>query len=150
MRLYADSSKFTGCGKCLIACSLNLFHEINPNKAALIVDADYPLPNIYHLRVCTQCGDCAGVCPSGAIKLNTRGAHFGEFSECHLCNSCAPECPRSVMFVHPELSPNAWKCDLCGDCVRVCEFDALFIAETDPIDPQLARNVEGTAKTGEW
>ena len=128
MRLYADSAKCSGCRACLVACSLNLFQENNPKKAALKVLAHFPDPGVFELKVCTQCGECAAVCPTGAIKQNERGAYYVDFAECDLCGACEPACPEGVMFVMPEYADHSWKCDLCGDCVAVCGTDALWVA----------------------
>jgi ferredoxin len=130
MRLYADSVKCSGCRACLVACSLNLFLENNLKKAALVVVPHFPIPGVYDLKVCTQCGDCAAVCPTEAIKLNERGVYYVDASLCDLCEACVAECHEEVMFVRPELYNHAWKCDLCGDCVSVCGMDALWIAES--------------------
>jgi Fe-S-cluster-containing hydrogenase component 2 len=128
MRLYADSAKCSGCRACLVACSLNLFQENNPKKAALKVLAHFPDPGVFELKVCTQCGDCAAVCPTGAIKQNAKGAYYVDYDECDLCGACEPVCPEGVMFVMPEYADHSWKCDLCGDCVAVCGTDALWAA----------------------
>lgn len=71
MRLYVDSAKCSGCHACSVACSLNLFKESNPKKSALSIIADFPAPGVYEVKVCTQCGDCAAVCPTEAIKKMT-------------------------------------------------------------------------------
>ncbi len=129
MRLYADSSKCSGCRACLVACSLNLFTENNPKKAALLIVPHFPSPGVYDTKVCTQCGDCAAVCPTESIKQNDRTAYTVDFDECNLCEACVSECPENVMFVRAELASSAWKCDLCGDCVSVCGTGALWVAE---------------------
>ncbi len=127
MRLYFDSAKCSGCRACLVACSLNLFKESNPKKGALKIIPRFPAPGFYDLKVCTQCGDCAQVCPTEAIKQNDKGAYYVDFEECNLCEACVPECEEEVMFVRAELDEHAWKCDLCGDCVSVCGMNALWI-----------------------
>jgi ferredoxin len=131
MRLFAESAKCSGCRACLVACSLNLFQENNPKKGALAILPHFPAPGVYEVKVCTQCGDCAKVCPTGAIKQNQRSAYYVDFQECNLCEACVPVCPEGVMFVRAELAMNSWKCDLCGDCTRVCGTDALWIAESE-------------------
>ena len=134
MRLFVDSTKCSGCNACKIACSLNLFQENNPKKSALVVKPLFPNPGIYVVSVCTQCGDCAVVCPDEAIKKNAIGAWFVDFDDCSLCEACVPECPEDVMFVRTVLANTAWKCDLCGDCVDVCGTSALWIAEESPVE----------------
>ncbi len=129
MRLYADNARCSGCRACLVACSLNLFLENNPKKGALRVIPHFPAPGTYELKVCTQCGDCAEVCPTGAIKQNDKGAYYVDFTECNLCEACVPVCPEGVMFVQVDLADHAWKCNLCGDCVQVCGTNALWIGE---------------------
>lgn len=129
MRLYVHSSKCSGCRACLVACSLNLFEENNPKKAALNLIAYFPTEGFYEMKVCTQCGECAEACPTGAIKRNKRGAYYVDYAECNLCEACVPVCPEDVMFVRPELANHAWKCNLCGDCVDVCGTSALWIAD---------------------
>jgi Fe-S-cluster-containing hydrogenase component 2 len=131
MRLYAESSKCSGCRACLVACSLNLFTENNPKKAALNILAHFPAPGVYEVKVCTQCGECAKVCPTEAIKRNARGAYYVDFNECNLCEACVPVCPEGVMYVRAELANTSWKCDLCGDCVSVCGTNVLRIGEIE-------------------
>ncbi len=127
MRLYVDSAKCSGCKACQVACSLNLFKESNPKKSALNLIPHFPAPGVYEMKVCTQCGDCAGVCPEESIQLNDRGAYFVDFDTCNLCEACVAECKEDVMYVRVELAQSAWKCDLCGDCVAVCGTGALWI-----------------------
>jgi Fe-S-cluster-containing hydrogenase component 2 len=129
MRLYADSPKCCGCRACQVACSLNLFQESNPKKGALAILGHFPTPGVYEVKVCTQCGKCAAVCPTEAIKQDDRGVYYVDFSLCTLCGACEPECPESVMYVRSELADAAWKCNLCGDCVKVCGTSVLSIAE---------------------
>ncbi len=132
-RLYMDNSKCSGCRACLVACSLNLFQESNPKKAALRIIPHFPTPGVFEGKVCTQCGECALVCPTEAIKKNERGAYTVNFADCNLCEACVAACPEEVMFVRNELAETAWKCDLCGDCLSVCGMDALSIADTEAV-----------------
>ncbi len=128
MRLYVENEKCSGCRACLVACSMNLFGENNLKKAALTLIPRFPEPGVYEMKVCTQCGECAMVCPTDAIKKNANGVYFVEFSECILCEACVPVCPEGVMYLDSHLAQTAWKCDLCGDCVSVCGTSALSIS----------------------
>jgi Fe-S-cluster-containing hydrogenase component 2 len=133
VRLYAENAKCSGCRACLVACSMNLFGENNPKKATLLLIPHFPEPGTYALQVCTQCGKCAEVCPTDAIKQKDGGEYFVEYSECILCEECVPVCPENVMFVKADLAQTAWKCDLCGDCVLVCGTNALWISDMKPV-----------------
>src|SRR5512143_3184268 len=103
MRLYADNSRCSGCRACLVACSLNLFQESNPKKSALNILPHFPAPGVYELKVCTQCGDCAAVCPNDAIRQNERGAYYVEYDACDLCEACVMECKEDVMMIRVDL-----------------------------------------------
>ena len=138
MRLYMDSAKCSGCRACLVACSLNIFTENNPKKAALSIISHFPAPGTFEVKVCTQCGECAQVCPTGAIKQNAKGAYHVDFSECNLCEACVPVCPEGVMYVRTELANTSWKCDLCGDCVAVCGTNVLRIGEIETVSAAAA------------
>jgi len=127
LRLYADSVKCSGCRACLVACSLHLFAENNPKKAALAIVPHFPRPGTFEVRLCTQCGRCAEVCPAGAIHQNSEGTHFIEPAECTLCMACVEECPEHVVFTRSDVN-YAWKCDLCGDCAQMCGPRVLRIA----------------------
>lgn len=129
MRLFVENEKCSGCRACLVACSMNLFGENNPKKAALTLIPLFPDPGKFSMMVCTQCGECAAVCPTDAIKQNSEGAYFVEFAECILCEACVPVCPEGVMYLDNHLAQTAWKCDLCGDCVAVCGTSALSISD---------------------
>jgi Fe-S-cluster-containing hydrogenase component 2 len=99
MRLYVDNSKCSGCNACRVACSLNLFGENNPKKAALVIEPQFPAPGVYNVRVCTQCGDCAAVCPTEAIKQDEKGAYYVDFAECNLCGDCVAVCGTSALWI---------------------------------------------------
>jgi len=130
MRLYADSAKCSGCRACLTACSLHLFGENNPKKAALRIVPHFPAPGTFEVAVCTQCGDCAEVCPTEAIRQNERGAYYVVPEDCIMCMACVDVCPENVIFSRPEID-YVWECDACGDCVAVCGPGALWIAEVE-------------------
>jgi Fe-S-cluster-containing dehydrogenase component len=82
MRLYADSSKCSGCNACRVACSINLFGETNPKKAALIIEPHFPAPGVYNVKVCTQCGSgrlhhVRSLCPSLPGGRHVHGCQSG-------------------------------------------------------------------------
>jgi ferredoxin len=128
MRLYADSSKCCGCKACLLACSFSHFEENNTHKAALAIVPHFPKPGTYEVRVCTQCGECANVCPVDAIPQNDKGAYYIDPEICIACDACIDACPEHVIFkVAGRDAP--FECDLCGECVNFCGMSVLSIAE---------------------
>jgi carbon-monoxide dehydrogenase iron sulfur subunit len=127
MRLYANSAKCSGCRACLVACSLSRFSVDNPKKARLAIEPLFPAPGTFTVRVCTQCGDCAAVCPTDAIHQNEQGAYYIDPDECNLCLACVDACPEKVVFLHSDYE-YAFECDLCGDCVEACGMGVLSIA----------------------
>ena len=126
MHLHADSARCSGCRACQLACSLHLFGENNPKKAAIGILPHFPKPGTYEVRTCTQCGDCAEVCPADAIHQNERGAYYISAEECTICEACVDACPEGVIFMHPDHEA-PFECDLCGDCVDVCGMRVLWI-----------------------
>lgn len=128
MRLYADHDRCSGCRACLLACAIHLFRENNPKKAALAIRSHFPVPGTFEVHVCTQCGQCAEVCPTGAIQRNEKGAYVVDAEACIKCLACIDVCPEDMIFTRPDV-PYVWQCDLCGDCVNVCGPGALWIAE---------------------
>jgi len=127
MHLHADSQRCSGCRACLLACSLHLFGENNPRKAALTIIPRFPVPGSYEVRTCTQCGICAEVCPVEAIHRNGQGAYGVDSEECGYCGVCAVACPEQVITVHPDV-PAPFKCDLCGECIPFCGMGVLSVA----------------------
>jgi len=128
MRLYVDNAKCSGCRACLVACSLDLFKENNPKKAAL------RLIRTCRRRACSNEGLYAvrrmrSRLPDRSHQKERQGRILCGFSRVHLVRSVRPGLPEEVMFVRAELADTAWKCDLCGDCVSVCGMSALWIAE---------------------
>ena len=127
MHLRADGQRCSGCRACLLACSLHLFGQNNPRKAALAIVPHFPTPGSYEVRTCTQCGVCAEVCPAGAVHCNREGVYLVDPEACTYCGVCAVACPEHVISTHPE-APAPFKCDLCGECVRFCGMHVLSIA----------------------
>lgn len=127
MHLRADNDKCSGCRACLLACSLYHFQENNPHKACLAIVPHFPEPGKFEVRTCTQCGECAEVCPVGCILQDEKGAYYIDAQECTGCLACVEACPEGVIFTHPDLEA-PFKCNLGGECVAYCATGALYIA----------------------
>ena len=127
MKLVAEDKKCTGCRVCMTICSFAHFDEINPKKAALTINSEFPVPGVFKPRVCNQCGTCASVCPAEAIKEED-GVYIIDADECTGCGECVEACPEQVMFLHDD-SPVPIKCDLCRECVTLCSTKALTVKD---------------------
>lgn len=49
-----------------------------------------------HEELCTACGICAGVCPTGSITINDAAATNPD--TCILCHACVKGCPEQALF----------------------------------------------------
>lgn len=92
---------------------------------------------------CLGLGDCASVCPNGAISILDSVAHINK-SKCTGCGLCASACPNQIISIHPlaqkvhvlcsstemgkvtrEVCSNG--CIGCGLCEKKCPQGALHV-----------------------
>ena len=101
---------------------------------------------------CLGFGDCAAVCPTGAISVVDGTAHV-DTEKCVGCGLCKQACPKSVIFLYPDAYQNPVVmcsshqtgvdtrkecksgCIGCGKCQRACPAQAItvrnFVARID-------------------
>ena len=111
----------SGCKICQLVCALNTFKESNPAKSFLNVYGKFPAPGKYYADYCDQCGFCASICPSEAIR-EENGVYLVDEDRCICCTACVEECPKKVMRMVGDV-PH--KCVDCGECAALCPRDAL-------------------------
>jgi ferredoxin len=124
MRIKVNRTQCTGCRLCLQICAIEHFADINPRKAALRLEARFPEPGQYRPMVCTQCGECAKVCPEQAISRAESGAYLVDRQKCTNCGDCVPACPVGVVFQHPD-HDHVIICDFCMACTELCNTGAI-------------------------
>lgn len=111
---------------------------------------------------CLGCGDCAGVCPFDAIRINpaTRLPEVDP-ARCTACGRCVGACPRHLLELRPRgrRDRRVWvacsnrdrgavarkicsaACIGCGKCRRTCPFGAIDVADNLAyIDSSLCRS----------
>ena len=127
MKIKVNKAACTGCRLCRQICTIYHFDEINPRKAALRIEAKFPVPGTFRPWVCTQCGKCAEACPEDAI-YEKDGIYLIDEDKCTRCLICVDACPFGVMMVHDEVNIPI-KCDFCFKCTEVCNTGAIVRAE---------------------
>lgn len=125
MKLQTVSNLCSGCRACLLVCSLKNHGLNNPKYGTIGIIQHFPAPGTYELKVCTQCGVCEDVCPTGAIKKRSDGVLFIDEAECIGCGACIDACPEQVIRFVKEKNA-AFKCISCGECVKYCPREALI------------------------
>lgn len=126
-KLTARDENCSGCKVCQGVCALENFREINPAKAALSIEGLFPSPGKYRIHLCNQCGQCAEVCPLGAIHMEN-GVYKIHADECIGCMTCVNACSLGVMFIHKSMDTPI-KCTLCGECAELCPREALILED---------------------
>ncbi|KYO68625.1 4Fe-4S binding protein [Thermovenabulum gondwanense] len=126
MKFKLNSEACSGCRVCQVICSLVHFKEVNHKKGALKIFGHFPEPGSFSINVCTQCGECAKVCPTNAITKEGE-AYIINRTLCIKCGACKDVCPYNVIVFDEIGFPI--KCDNCGECIKICPRAALMDEE---------------------
>ncbi len=55
-----------------------------------------------HDDICTQCGACTAVCPTGALSVSRpEMSVLYDQEKCSVCKLCVPVCPPRAITLHP-------------------------------------------------
>ena len=113
-----------GCQLCQDVCSFAWYKEMDAGKSSIQItslgDAEW------RMVVCTQCGDCIDICPSGALYRDKAGVVRLKKNDCVGCLSCVEFCPNGSMYYHSDYVEPI-KCISCGLCTKECPTGALAI-----------------------
>ncbi len=151
--LLVDPKKCTGCGSCMIACSMA--HEgISTIAFSRIQIKNDPLghfPNDIEMSVCKQCAypQCVVVCPTGALHVDREYLNVRRIDpeKCIGCRKCIAACPfQPTRISFEKEKKKSFKCDLCKDtpywknegkqiCVEVCPVQAIVFSSKPPYLP---------------
>jgi Na+-translocating ferredoxin:NAD+ oxidoreductase RNF subunit RnfB len=95
---------------------------------------------------CLGFGDCARVCPFGAITMSHDGLPLVDEKKCKACNKCVPACPKKLFKLVQATSKVYVACSSCDPgkdtkaacpvgciacrlCEKACKFDAIHVID---------------------
>jgi RnfABCDGE-type electron transport complex B subunit len=95
---------------------------------------------------CLGFGDCAKICPFGAIEMSAEGLPIVDANKCKACNKCILICPKKLFSLLPLTNKVYVACsshDLakvtkavcpvgciaCKLCEKACKFDAIHVID---------------------
>lgn len=123
------------CGHCRDACR---------ERIILLTDSGYPRIDFLN-GACTFCGDCARICPTGALRYSDTGtapwtlkAHTGDRClsfQGVVCRSCGEWCETGAIrfrfikggVAQPQVDSSV--CSGCGACFAVCPVQAIALRD---------------------
>ncbi len=144
MQIIIRKEQCSGCRLCQQICAITHFQEVNPKKSAIRIEAEFPAPGVFAPVVCDQCGECAAVCPAGAIDW-AGGRYVIDGDACTLCEECIDACPSAAIHI-PRGAELPVKCDLCMKCAAVCNTGALLARTDYSLEEDVTRCTDSAAR----
>lgn len=125
-----NSDLCDGCGICVKECPRSVI-ELIPHSQLIYLackSLDSEAMVMMHCKSgCTGCGICVNVCPYDAIT-SINNLPVIDYEKCNSCGICFHKCPRKCFIDRAVARPYgiiSLKCDGCGECIKVCQFDAI-------------------------
>ncbi|MGQ9664880.1 MAG: 4Fe-4S binding protein [bacterium] len=126
-----NPDKCNGCGICVKECPRNVLDLIPRSQliylACKSLDQEDTVKSLCKVG-CTGCGICVDVCPyESAIRMENN-LPIINYEKCNSCGICFHKCPVNSFVDRAIARPYgiiSLKCDGCGECIKVCQFDAI-------------------------
>ncbi|MDZ4063900.1 MAG: RnfABCDGE type electron transport complex subunit B [Coriobacteriia bacterium] len=152
-------AELLGVDKCAVSSQVSLRHCGGGRAATRLFDYSGVMSCVSVVKVaggdlacpygCLGYGDCAQVCPFGAISMDGRGLPVVDLDACTGCEVCVRECPRGSMHLlamvpdngqvavrcNSHDKPRARKdycsmcCISCKKCEKACPSDAIHVID---------------------
>lgn len=127
--LQKDETLCIQCHICEETCAQTFFKSGDREKSSIKI-YDKPGEKGEVINVCSQCGECIGICPELAIYRAKNGVVMIDKEKCVGCLMCVGFCPTLSMRIHKEfLEP--FKCIACGQCAKQCPTKAIELKNID-------------------
>lgn len=122
------ASRCLRCNRCISVCHARVIAPSGWDDGLLLLRT----PKLdFRAGWCDLCGDCAAVCPTGAISpflKETEKVGIAVVTESCIalrtgaCRICHEKCPEKAVSLTPENAPvvDAEKCNGCGLCEHLC------------------------------
>lgn len=135
-----DVVAFVACnGNCNATAKVASYDGVSSCHAASMVSGG---PNACRFG-CLGFGDCARVCPSGAICLDDGIAHVIT-SRCIGCGMCTKECPKSIISMVPQEAKSVVMCSnkqKGADAMKACKNACIGCKKCEKACPEGAIKV---------
>ena len=117
----------TQCHQCVDACPMGILTRHEDGYPQLAIE----------YASCDGCGLCITVCPSHALRVQSRFdtglrpvfSHSSCVNTARQCNQCMDACPRQACFIDESgrVTADNERCDGCGECVIQCPYRAITV-----------------------
>jgi ferredoxin len=133
----------THCNLCAEVCPVKAIDSFETKFKPEDYGKKYFLTSTYKDRVikfnCVKCMQCFEKCPTGAIYIDNnelkikKGDAGASIINCTLCTLCCIACPTAALkFELGRVKLYADLCVLCGECVRACPPQTIYLKDRYP------------------
>ncbi|WP_155313590.1 4Fe-4S dicluster domain-containing protein [Desulfosarcina ovata] len=148
--LLIDAKRCTGCGRCMMACSMKHHNVIDPSLSRVrILRLEARALNVPIICMACETAPCIKVCPMNARVRQANGTVVTDTEVCIGCRACVYICPVGSPEANP-FTGQTMTCDMCmADtdepwCVTACRQEgALTMAKGERLTTSTVRERAG-------